>query len=48
MNKKMLKLSSYLENHLFSCLFISIKILLSNGGDMKSRLTDQEANYFFK
>lgn len=48
MNKKMLKLSSYLENHLLSCLFISIKILVSNGGDMKSHFIDQEANYFFK
>lgn len=46
MNKKMPTLSSYLENHLLSCLFI--KILLSNGGGMRSHLTDQEDNYFFK
>lgn len=42
------EVSSYLENHLLGCLFLSIKILLSNGCVIKSHLTNQEDEYSFK
>lgn len=45
MNKKVLKLSSYLENHLLTCL-IGMKTFLLEGCSIKSYLTSQEHSCF--